>query len=995
METYISTDCPENSCETLLAGLLSFIHEGSFLSHWYRLWDHADDNPTREVRRLSKEEYTNKIDQLNQSSLPRYVGIDHDKWIYLLKRCGLVSVSTDGKVSMTNVEKWNSFFITYDIVAEVEPAKCLRTNTRWYIRLGKKGPNWIDKAATQAKKGRLVPPRCPNIEYIGRRLNAELHDMIIDEEEDGWGDACGRDTGDIAINNNNNSNSNSNECQSQRGSDELQAETGPATTPTKYPLLESLQLKDIRLADIDLSDDAQNDKFKRILGEMVAKQQQYTNNKNRIEYFQLRQNTTTTAVAIRSHATEAAFQNFHGINPYLHDVVECLDNDVKVGASRLTEYLAKHHSEAFIDAANESKGVAVCGVLDAEQSAALYTEADLTDQQWNTIMRHLRHKFNASVAVSLLETKRRCYEGYTAPRVKVIYHREGEKEEEKIVAEYQDIKAEFKKAVEVLLRVKQVGKRKRVKRIRLVIGGDHGQGAFRLGFRVLIDTESDEGEKEVLHKTINIATVHCKKEVGAILESTVIDWVTEDLKYINENRLHLLNVNRRVVTCFESDLGTMHQEEDNLIDPIVIEQFMAGDLAWESFCLGKEAAASSWCIYCKLSPSAWSAPGHTKGEVWDIDGLQEMADSNAKGAKRLGVKRRPYFPWIPVENYILPVLHLCIGLGNNVIDYFGHLVEWTLTKLSDEERGWKNRVVALDRELIQQKRDAVNEWKASTRGKQRTALMALRRNRAQTVGLLPNETEELAELDAEFTALGKARDELKSERKNLMEKIEKAHESRRKPPKEVTRTWYLLMERIYRDCGVKREDYHKRKFSGRPLKEIMRKSEKIFTEAKQMLREFKDDSIDGIDAKIDNVCDNMISLLSSWGKVFNTLYSKDPSQEDKAQFKIDLDTAVRKHRALRGLVDYNNDTPKLHCIEDHAVDALERFPDLLLMIEEWVEQFHQTEKKRVENRVRFMRDVFKRAESASKKRAAVNDSTLMVQSRRTKKPRGGYKPKNV
>eukprot|EP00985_Skeletonema_marinoi_P027842 scaffold23434_cov113-Skeletonema_marinoi.AAC.1 len=50
----------------------------------------------------------------------------------------------------------------------------------------------------------------------------------------------------------------------------------------------------------------------------------------------------------------------------------------------------------------------------------------------------------------------------------------------------------------------------------------------------------------------------------------------------------------------------------------------------------------------------------------------------------------------------------------------------------NEERGWKNRVVALDRELIQQNRDAVNEWKASTCGKQRTALMALRRNRAQT-----------------------------------------------------------------------------------------------------------------------------------------------------------------------------------------------------------------------------------------------------------------------
>eukprot|EP00986_Skeletonema_menzelii_P012323 scaffold6751_cov188-Skeletonema_menzelii.AAC.4 len=175
-------------------------------------------------------------------------------------------------------------------------------------------------------------------------------------------------------------------------------------------------------------------------------------------------------------------------------------------------------------------------------------------------------------------------------------------------------------------------------------------------------------------------------------------------------------------------------------------------------------------------------------------------------------------------------------------------------------------------------------------------------------------------------------------------------------------------------------------------------SEKIFTKAKQMLREWKDDGVDGIDNKIDEACDNISSLLSSWGKVFSTLYNKDhptqaPTQADLAQFKIDLDTAVGKHRALRGLVDYNNDTPKLHCIEDHAVEALTRHPDLLLMIEEWVEQFHQTEKKKVENRVRFIKDAFKRAESASKKRAAENDSDLKAQNRRTKKLRGTYKPR--
>lgn len=46
-------------------------------------------------------------------------------------------------------------------------------------------------------------------------------------------------------------------------------------------------------------------------------------------------------------------------------------------------------------------------------------------------------------------------------------------------------------------------------RIRLFIGGDHGQGAFLLGFRVLIDLECGE----VLHKTISIATVRCKNDV--------------------------------------------------------------------------------------------------------------------------------------------------------------------------------------------------------------------------------------------------------------------------------------------------------------------------------------------------------------------------------------------------------------------------------------------------------------------------------------------------
>ena len=109
----------------------------------------------------------------------------------------------------------------------------------------------------------------------------------------------------------------------------------------------------------------------------------------------------------------------------------------------------------------------------------------------------------------------------------------------------------------------------------------------------------------------------------------------------------------------------------------------------------------------------------------------------------------------------------------------------------------------------------------------------------------------------------------------------------------------------------------------------------------------------------------MISLLSSWGEVFDIFYMKKPSEADKSKCKSVMAEAAKKHRALRKLVDDNDDTPKLHYAEDHGLEALERHPDLLLRIEEWVEQFHQTERKQVENRSRFAQDDMGRAVMAS------------------------------
>lgn len=213
------------------------------------------------------EDDLTKLDQLNQLSLQRFIGIDDDIWIWLLQRCELVKESGDGKITIKK-QNWVSFFTTYDIDAEIEQASPLGTNKRWCIRLGQKGENWYRNVVNQARNGKLVPPRCPGIEVMGRRMNTELQIMMFEDEEcdDGdCGDTCGRDTNDNANGNadddangnvNSDTNSNGNECT---------ANPSAAERP-KFPLLQKYGLE-----HLDLSDKADNDKFKRILGEMVAK----------------------------------------------------------------------------------------------------------------------------------------------------------------------------------------------------------------------------------------------------------------------------------------------------------------------------------------------------------------------------------------------------------------------------------------------------------------------------------------------------------------------------------------------------------------------------------------------------------------------------------------------------------------------------------------------------------------------------------------------------
>lgn len=116
-------------------------------------------------------------------------------------------------------------------------------------------------------------------------------------------------------------------------------------------------------------------------------------------------------------------------------------------------------------------------------------------------------------------------------------------------------------------------------------------------------------------------------------------------------------------------------------------------------------------------------------------------------------------------------------------------------------------------------------WNDTTKDKRHKGLMALRRTRAPTAHdgnrLSPEELQEFTTLDNEFKQTRKLGDDAQERRKALLKLTNAAAKNRRMPPKEVTETWYLSMEKIYRNHNVVREDYHKKMFAGRPMRETL------------------------------------------------------------------------------------------------------------------------------------------------------------------------------
>jgi hypothetical protein len=118
------------------------------------------------------------------------------------------------------------------------------------------------------------------------------------------------------------------------------------------------------------------------------------------------------------------------------------------------------------------------------------------------------------------------------------------------------------------------------------------------------------------------------------------------------------------MTGLECEFKQTHSEHSHLINIYVTSY-----LAFQAMALGKESMAGWWCMLCKAS----------RAQFLDKERMEDLVSSgtiveNSNDEPQLGMKQRPWWPFILLTNYVPPLLHCEIGIGNVLLELLWDLI---------------------------------------------------------------------------------------------------------------------------------------------------------------------------------------------------------------------------------------------------------------------------------------------------------------------------------
>jgi len=102
----------------------------------------------------------------------------------------------------------------------------------------------------------------------------------------------------------------------------------------------------------------------------------------------------------------------------------------------------------------------------------------------------------------------------------------------------------------------------------------------------------------------------------------------------------------------------------NLYSVIPLHFFLSGDLAFYAMSLGKEGLSGAHCYVCDSSKVSWQNIDHVKGDIWMLDKIQQVCTMLVTlGQHVKGIVQEPLITCIDVNHYMLPMMHIMMGIG--------------------------------------------------------------------------------------------------------------------------------------------------------------------------------------------------------------------------------------------------------------------------------------------------------------------------------------------
>jgi hypothetical protein len=381
-----------------------------------------------------------------------------------------------------------------------------------------------------------------------------------------------------------------------------------------------------------------------------------------------------------------------------------------------------------------------------------------------------------------------------------------------------------------------------------------------------------------------------------------------------------------------------------------INVMSSGDLAQLMTNLGRDHYDRNWCYWCDLSKGEWSVAGHPEGNSWSILQIESHLESLKGGepsAVVKGVRRKPILR-IDVCNTTAPVLHLQLGLVNNVLERTEEEAQASMETYTEEylyvENQRNENVIseeqattirdnfneAYKKDVKQLRQEKKNEKDPAGKNKIEAALGELKKFQDQLEGNKKRATQQLKESKAAFKRVAAEPQNNKVHGQPLRKDME-----------------YTLKDQFGLDKGV----YFGGDFQGPACRKVMTRRDEIY-DALWNLFSSKSDRMIVEQSKVKKVMEAHQRLLGHFDAIFSICRIKryHITTHDLDRLKEHVKHAAAMWRALGFSV-----TPKMHFVEDHLVDVVTRFRGVGDLGEDEGERGHQTG-HRNEMRTKSMRN---------------------------------------